>query len=255
MDLGIAGRVAIVTGAASRGGVGRAIALALAREGADVAAVDISLAGAEAAAGEIEGLGRRSLALQVDQGDCEAVAAAVARITEKLGPVDILVNNAAIYSNIALLHKMEVSAWEREVRVNLSGPYYWTRAVLPGMVERGWGRIINISSVAGRMGGFAMAGYASTKAGLGGLAKTAALEGGRYGITANTLYLGIIETETVRHTFRPDIWERMMKRNALQRAGRVEEVASTVVFLASEGAGFLTGADIVLDGGQSLFVF
>jgi 3-oxoacyl-[acyl-carrier protein] reductase len=220
-----------------------------------VAVADIDIAGAENVAREIREMGRRSLALQVDQGDYEAVAAAAARIAEELGPIDILVNNAAILSNIALLDKMEVSAWDQEVKVNLSGPYYWIRAVFPGMAERGWGRIVNISSVAGLSGGVGQAGYASTKAGLGGLAKTVALEGARAGVTANTLYLGIIETEGAKGNIRPDMWERIVKRNAMRRPGTVEEVANMVAFLVSQQASFLTGADIIMDGGQSLFVF
>ena len=135
MDLGLTGKMAVVTGAAAPKGIGAAIARALAREAVDVACVDIDIAGAENVAKELKEIGQRSLALKVDQGDPDAVLEGVTRISQELGQIDILINNAAIFRDAARLDKIEISTWDREVKVNLSGAYYWTRAVFPGMVQ------------------------------------------------------------------------------------------------------------------------
>ena len=254
MDLGLRDKVALVTGAASARGIGRAIALQLAEEGADVACVDINLEGAQSVAGEIRAVGRRSVALKVDQGDYEQVKAAVAEIGRELGAIDVLVNNAALLGNTAFLSKMEPAAWDREINVNLSGPYYWVREVFDSMAGRGWGRIISISSMAGVMGSFGLSGYASSKGGLVSLTKTVALEGARAGITANAVSLGVIATDSY-YQIRVDLRERIQKRVALEAPGDVQDVASIVAFLASERARYITGANIVVDGGLGLFVY
>ncbi len=255
MDLGLTGKVAIVTGPANPQGNGRAIALTIAKEGCDVACLDIDLPGAEDAAKQIRGIGQRSMALKADQSDYDQVKQAVLSVKQELGPVDIIVNNAAWLGNIALIGKMGISDWDRELMINLAGPFYFTKEVLPGMIERGWGRIVNISSVAGALGGTGQAGYSSTKAGLIGLTKTIALEGARAGVTANVLILGLIDTAAARATIRSDMLERIVKRNAIRRLGTPEEVGSMVAFLVSEKSSFLTGAEIIMDGGQTLFVF
>ena len=152
MDLGLTGKIAVVTGVSATKGIGAGIARALAREGVDVACVDIDITGAENIAKEITEKGRRSLALKVDQGDPNAILEGVANISDGLGPIDILINNAAVFRDAARLDKIEISTWDREVKVNLSGAYYWTRAVFPGMRQRGWGRIISVSSTVAFMG-------------------------------------------------------------------------------------------------------
>ena len=238
LEIDLSGRVALVTGGSR--GLGRADALTLARAGADVVVADIlvesddsaaadygPLAQAAAAGGlvqtegtarEIEALGRRSLALKCDVTDPEEVGAAVERTVEELGSVDILVNNAGTLDHLGQLENQVPELWERDLRVNLTGAFNCSRAVWPHMKERGWGRIVNMASVAGTLGGFGQASYSTTKAGLIGLTKTLALEGARHGITANAIVPGIIGTEAF-HFGNPEMNERMVKRTALRRAG------------------------------------
>jgi len=254
MDLGLTDKIAIVTGSASPHGIGRAIALALAKEGCDIACLDIDLSGAQEAVGQVREIGRRAIALKVDQADYEQVKQAVLAVKQELGPADILINNAAWVQNIAHAQKMAISAWNKELHINLSGPFYFIREVVPDMTERGWGRILNISSIAGVAGAFASVGYSSSKAGLVGLTKTVALEAAQSGITANVLHLGLIGTAGARETLKPDIVERYLRRIAMRRLGNTEEVANTAAFLVSEKASFITGAEVILDGGQTLLV-
>lgn len=253
MDLNLKGKVAVVTGAARQRGNGRAIALTLAEEGADIACADIDAEGAGAVAEEIRGMGRRSVAVKVDQSDPEQVKAAVAQIGKELGPIDILVNNAAVPS-LGRLSKEQRPPWETVISIDLSGPYYWIREVFDSMAERKWGRIINISSLAGELGGFGQCGYSASKGALVSLAKTAALEGARAGITANTVTLGTIATDMF-DMIRPDMQERLINATPMRKLGEPQDVANTVTFLASDRARFITGANIIADGGFSLFIF
>jgi len=253
MDLNLKGKVAVVTGAARQRGNGRAIALTLAEEGADIACADIDAEGAGTVAEEINGMGRKSIAVKVDQSDSEQVKAAVAQISEELGPIDILVNNAAVPS-LGRLSKEQRPPWETVISIDLSGPYYWIREVFDSMAERKWGRIINISSLAGELGGFGQCGYSASKGALVSLAKTAALEGARAGITANTVTLGTIATDMF-DMIRPDMQERLINATPMRKLGEPQDIANTVAFLASDRAGFITGANIIADGGFSLFIF
>jgi 3-oxoacyl-[acyl-carrier protein] reductase len=253
MDLGLKGKSALVTGTANKRGNGRAIALALAGEGADVACADINLVLAEEIAREIKDMGRRSIAVGVDQSDAAAVKSAASIICSELGPVDILVNNAAV-ATVGLLHQEQFTSWEDVISIDLSGPYYWIRECMGSMIERKWGRIINISSLTGEFGGFGQCSYSASKGALVSLAKTAALEGARYNITANAITLGMIDTD-MSDLIRPDMRERLIKRTPQCKFGRPQDVADLVAFLASERAGFITGANIIADGGFSLFVY
>ena len=171
----------------------------------------------EATAEEIRGLGRRSLALRCDVTDREQVAATVARVVEELGSVDILVNNAGTLDHVGQLAEQSPELWERDLRVNLTGAFNCAQAVWPHMHERGWGRIVNMASVAGTLGGFGQASYSTTKAGLLGLTKSLALEGGRHGITCNAIVPGVIGTEAFRFG-NPEMNERMERRSAFRRA-------------------------------------
>jgi 3-oxoacyl-[acyl-carrier protein] reductase len=254
MDLGLNGKIALVTGAASPRGNGRRIAVTLAEEGADVVCADINIEGAEAVANEIRKMGRRSMAVNVDQGKYEQVRDGVKEIKEELGPIDILVNNAAFVGVHATISKLEVPIWDKQVSVNLYGPWYWIKETFDSMAEKKWGRIINISSVAGILGGFGQCSYSSSKGGLISLTKTAALEGARFGITANAVTPGTIATDAIG-TVRSDLYERIKKRVPMRRAGEPSDIASSVAFLASERAGYITGANLVVDGGLQLFVF
>jgi 3-oxoacyl-[acyl-carrier protein] reductase len=274
IELDLSGRVALVTGGSR--GLGRADALTLARAGADVAIADIQLESSEQdvsewgplaalakqeglvyteqTVAEIRGLGREALALRCDVTSREQVDAAVARIVDALGSLDILVNNAGTLDHVAQLEEQSPALWERDLRVNLTGAFNCAQAVWPHMVEGRWGRIVNMASVAGTLGGFGQASYATTKAGLLGLTKTLALEGGRHGITCNAIVPGVIGTEAFNFG-NPAMNERMVRRTALRRPGEPQEVANAVVFLCSDLASYVTGIGLNVSGGIELFVF
>jgi 3-oxoacyl-[acyl-carrier protein] reductase len=205
----------------------------------------------EQTAEEIRGLGRRAVAVRCDVTDPEQVARAV---ETELGAPDILVANAATLDHAARLPEQSLELWNRDLRVNLTGVFTCAQAVWPTMVERGWGRIVTMSSVTATLGGFGLASYATTKAGLLGLTKTLALEGARHGITANAVVAGIVGTEAFRFV-RPDMNERMVRRTALRRPGTPEEVAGVVAFLCSDLASYVTGAAVPVTGGIDLFTF
>src|SRR6266536_1852860 len=249
IEIDLSGRVALVTGGSR--GLGRADALTLARAGADVAIADIQLESdsgeaaerygplaqaaraqglvyAEQTVEEIRGLGRRALALRCDVTERGEVDETARRVAAELGPVDILVNNAGTLDHLAQLPDQSPELWERDLRVNLTGAFNCAQAVWPGMVERAWGRIVNMASVVGTLGGFGQASYSSTKAGLLGLTKTLALEGARHGITVNAIVTGVIATEAFA-LGSPEMNERMIRRTALRRAGEPQEVANAIV--------------------------
>jgi 3-oxoacyl-[acyl-carrier protein] reductase len=248
------GKVCFVSGAARGRGNGRAIALKLAEKGADVATADIRFDEAQAVAEEIRAMGRKSVAVRIDIGNYDEVKKGFDVIKRELGSVDILVNNAAIMTNMATISRMAVEAWQKEISVNLSGAFYCVKQVLDDMVRRKWGRIINISSVAGVLGGFGQCSYSSSKAGLIGLTKTIALEGAQSGITANAITLGVIGTDAF-YDLPEKVREKIKSRVALRKEGSPEDVASVVAFFASDEAKYVTGANIMLTGGLDLFVF
>jgi len=274
IEIDLSGRVALVTGGSR--GIGRVDALTLARAGADVAIADILLesdsdeaerygALAQAArarglvfteqtAAEIQQVGRRALALKCDVTDSVQVEATAERVVEELGSVDILVNNAATLDNMGRLPDQSPELWQRDLRVNLTGAFNCSRAVWPHMVEGSWGRIVNMASVAGTLGGFGQASYSTTKAGLLGLTKTLALEGARHGITCNAIVPGIIGTEALAFG-NPDMHERMVKRTAMRRPGDPQDVANAIAFLCSDLAGYITGVELNVSGGIELFTF
>jgi NAD(P)-dependent dehydrogenase (short-subunit alcohol dehydrogenase family) len=242
------GRIALVSGAAR--GIGRAIALALASNGADVGLIDIDAGVAETATA-VRGLHRRSCAVRADVSSTEAIVTGVATIVAELGSVDLLVNNAGIVNNIAPFAKMKQAAWEREIGVNLTGAFNLARAVIGPMSERGFGRIVNISSVAARGGLFNQAGYSATKAGLLGLTHTIALEYARFGVTCNAVLPGLIGTENVLG-MPAEIREQAVAQTPARRLGTPEEIARLVAFLCGEDAGFINGAEIDISGGGHL---
>jgi 3-oxoacyl-[acyl-carrier protein] reductase len=275
LEIDLSGRVALVTGGSR--GLGRADALTLARAGADVAIADIlvesdiseetdrwgSLATAaraqgmvytETTADEIRAMGRRALALRCDVTDREQVAATVARTVEELGSVDILINNAATLDHVGQFHDQSPELWERDLRVNLTGSFNCAQAVWPHMKERGWGRIVNMASVAGTLGGFGQASYSTTKSGVLGLTKTLAMEGGRHGITANAIVPGVIGSEAF-HMANPAMNERIVARTVFKRHGEPQDVANAIAFLCSDLASYITGVGLYVSGGIELFVF
>jgi 3-oxoacyl-[acyl-carrier protein] reductase len=275
LEIDLSGRVALVTGGSR--GLGRADALTLARAGADVAIADIlveselseetdswgALATAARTGGmvhteetveEIRGLGRRALAVRCDVTDREQVRAAVTRTVEELGSADILVNNAGTLDHVGQFHDQSPELWERDLRVNLSGGFNCAQAVWSHMKERGWGRIVNMASVAGTLGGFGQASYSTTKSGILGLTKTLAMEGGRHGITCNAIVPGIIGTEAF-HMANAAMNERIASRTVFKRPGEPQDIANAIAFLCSDLAGYVTGVELYVSGGIELFVF
>ena len=244
----LTGQTALVSGAAR--GIGRAIALRLAREGADVALMDLNPAVDETAR-RIRALGRKAVAVQTDIADATAVREAVARIAAELGPVDLLVNNAGVVKNIASVEKMTDDAWQNELGVNLTGAFNLVRATVGGMAERGFGRIVNISSVAARGGLARQVGYSATKAGLLGLTHTVALEYARKGVTCNAVLPGMVETENVK-AMPQEIRDAAIAATPVRRFGEPEEIAALVAFLCGDEAGYITGAEIDISGGGHL---
>jgi 3-oxoacyl-[acyl-carrier protein] reductase len=199
-------------------------------------------------------MGRRALALRCDVTHREQVDAVIARATDELGAVDILVNNAGTLDHTAQFHNQSPELWERDLRVNLTGAFNCAQAVWGPMRERGWGRIVNMASVAGTLGGFGQASYSTTKAGLLGLTKTLAMEGARHGITCNAIVPGVIGTEAF-HLANPAMNERIVNRTAMKRPGDPHDVANAIAFLCSDLASYLTGIELNVSGGVELFVF
>jgi 3-oxoacyl-[acyl-carrier protein] reductase len=275
IEIDLSGRVALVTGGSR--GLGRADALTLARAGADVVVADLlveselsedtdrygalatvarqqGMVHTEETVGEIEAMGRRALAVRCDVTNREEVDAAVARAVDRFGSVDILVNNAGTLDHAAQFHHQAPELWERDLRVNLTGAFNCAQAVWPHMRERKWGRVVNMSSVAGTLGGFGQASYSTTKAGLLGLTRTLAMEGARYGITCNAIVPGVIGTEAF-HMANAEMNERIVNRTALRRPGDPQEIANTIAFLCSDLASYITGVELNVSGGVELFVF
>jgi 3-oxoacyl-[acyl-carrier protein] reductase len=275
IEIDLSGRVALVTGGSR--GLGRADALTLGRAGADVVIADIQVESdsgedaarygpiaqaaraqgfvyAEATAQEICDLGRRAAAIKCDVTDRGQVDEAVRRTVEEFGSVDILVNNAGTLDHLGQLPDQQPELWERDLRVNLTGSFNCAQAVWPHMKERGWGRIVNMASVAGTLGGFGQASYSTTKAGLLGLTRSLALEGGRHGITCNAIVPGVIGTEAFNFG-NPELNERMVKRTAMRRAGEPQDIANAIAFLCSDLAAYITGVGLNVSGGIELFTF
>lgn len=251
MEISLSGKVALVTGAAQ--GIGRAIALELAKSGASVAVNDTSDK-VVSTKEDIEKMGKDSLAAIFDVAVEEAVEAGIGEIKEKLGPIDILVNNVGITNNISPILKMARERWDWEMAINLGGAFNCTKAVLPDMVKAKWGRVIMISSL-GAGGLHYQVGYACSKAGIAGLAKTVALEHSKDGITCNVIICGLIGTPLVLALPEEIKTEFATKRAPAGKIGDVEDVASAAVFLASEQAKYITGSELHVDGGAHLGTF
>lgn len=241
------GKVALVTGASR--GIGRAIAIALAKEGASVA---VNYAGNSEKAGqvvsEIKEMGREAVAIQGDVTNADSVTAMVKNVTEQFGKLDILINNAGITRD-NLLVRMKEEDWDSVINTNLKGVFLCTKAVSRQMMKQRQGRIINISSVVGVSGNAGQANYVAAKSGVIGLTKTTAKELAARGITVNAIAPGFIETD-MTNVLTEEVGEQMRKQIPLGRFGLPEDVAKTAVFLASEDSGYITGQTIQVDGGM-----
>jgi len=243
--------VAIVTGAGR--GIGKATALLLAREGASLALCDIVQESVESVGKEVEALGRQVLIARVDVTQQAEVARMVSQTIERFKRIDILVNNAggAIPDKIAPFDQSTPEVWHRIIDLNLYGVLNCSRAVISHMVERRSGKIVNLASVAGFLGQGGTADYAAAKGGVIAFTRSLAKEVGQYGINVNCVSPGVVGTERVLG-FPEEFLERTRRLTRLGRLGRPEEIASVIVFLASDEASFVTGANFIVDGGISL---
>src|SRR3954447_18572963 len=244
-------RVAIVTGAAR--GIGAATALRLAQDGFAVAVLDLEESAAKGTVEAIEAAGGRALAVGADVSDAEQVEAAVTRVAEELGSPTVLVNNAGVTRD-NMLFKMTETDWDTVMNVHLRGAFLMTRAVQKYMIEATWGRVVSLSSISA-LGNRGQANYSTAKAGLQGFTKTVAIELGKFGVTANAIAPGFIQTEMTRATAErmgigfDDFIKGAASQIPVQRVGQPEDIAHLVSFLVSEGAGFVSGQVIHAAGG------
>jgi 3-oxoacyl-[acyl-carrier protein] reductase len=244
-------RVAIVTGAAR--GIGAATAERLAADGFDVAVLDLDEASCKDTVDRITKTGRRGLAIGANVADTDAVNAAVARVADELGPPVVLVNNAGVIRD-NMLFKMTDDQWDTVINVHLRGAFVMSRAVQAHMTAQQWGRIVNLSSTSA-LGNRGQANYSTAKAGLQGLTKTLAIELGKFNVTVNAVAPGFIVTDMTAATAARvgvdfDEFQKMAaEQTPVRRVGRPEDIAHTISFLVSEGAGFVSGQVIYVAGG------
>lgn len=272
-------RIALVTGASR--GLGRATAMALAEAGARVVLTDILVEGEPVPKERLDGMGRlatqenlvhtrstaeeirarggEAVALQMDVTSVEQIDAAFSEVESCWGSVSILVNNAAVFDHRRRFENQEVEFWRRDLTVNLTGPFLVTHRAWKPMREQEYGRIVNLSSAAGVLGGFGQASYAASKAGVIGLTKTLAIEGARSGITANVVAPGPIRTEgftmKTKLGIDPSKNERIVQATAMRRMGEPSDIAHAITYLVSREANFVTGQILSVNGGLDLFVF
>ena len=252
VDMDFRGRVAVVTGAGSKRGIGRETVLALAERGANVVVADLNLAGAESVAAEAEQKGARALAVSVDVTDEASVQAMFHAAEAEFGRVDILINNAGITQPITT-EDMTADDFMRIVRVNLLGTFLCSKHVVPYMKKNGYGRIVSLSSVSGKRGGGVFGGshYSAAKAGILGFSKAFAREVVDYGITVNCVCPGAIATD-IRAGISDEKEASIADGVPMHRVGTAREVADTICFLASSCASYITGEDIDINGGSHM---
>lgn len=248
MNSNLAGKVVVVTGAGR--GIGRAVALAFARAGADIACVSRTEANARQVAAEACQLGRKALAYAVDVSQAGEVDAATAAILADFGKVDVLVNNAGITRD-GLLMRMAEEDWDAVLDTNLTGAFHFTRALSRGFIRQRSGRIINITSIIGKIGNAGQANYAASKAGLIGFTKSVARELASRGITCNAIAPGFIETDMTA-ALKDETRKKLLEQIPLARLGRAEDVALCALFLASSAADYVTGHVLTVDGGMTM---
>lgn len=240
-------RVAVVTGGGK--GIGRAVGLQLSRDGAAVAVWDLDADGARATVSAIEGEGGRAIACIGDAASRQGIAKSLARTREELGPVTVLVNNAGTTGFVPFRDVSE-EALDRMLAINLKGPFLCTQAIIPDMLAAGWGRIVNISSSSAQSGAPAMSHYVASKGGVIGLTKALAVEFAAAGITVNNVPPGFVDTPMLRSS--PLDVDATAAASPMKRAGKPEDIAAAVSYLASEAAGYVTGQTLSVNGGRYL---
>lgn len=243
--LPLAGKVAVVTGAAR--GLGRAIALRLSADGADVSVWDLNLEGATQTAEMVRAQGSRAIACGGNSSLAGDIAAAVAATHEALGPVEILVNNAAL-SPFCKFEDLTEQLWDNLLAINLKGPFLCCKAIVPDMLAAGWGRIINISSSSAQTGSASQTHYAASKAGVIGFTKSLAQEYATKGITVNNVPPGFVHTEGLDEA--PVDICKFAPMTPMKRPGRPENIAAAVAFLAAPDADYITGHTLSVNGGR-----
>jgi len=245
MELGFQDKVALVTGTGSQIGMGKAIAVTLAKEGCDIVSVDIDFEGAEKTADEIKALGRKAIALKVDVASSSDVNNMVKAALAEFGKIDILVNTAGGTAAAGPLHQAQEEKWQKDIAVNLLGSMNCAKAVLPGMMERKYGKIVNFSSGVALNGMPGSSSYAGAKAGVIAFTKCLALEAGPLGINVNCLAPSMVLTNFGTHaTMDPKRAEEMAARMTLRRLTTTQDIANTVVFLTSDISSGITGQTI-----------
>lgn len=243
--MSLTGRVAVVTGGAR--GLGRAISLRLAQDGAAVSVWDLKLEGAEETAAMIRKAGGRAIACGGDASKADDIGRAAERTRAELGPVTILVNNAAL-SPFARFETITEEMWDRLMAINLKGPFLCCKAIVPDMLAAGWGRIINISSSSAQTGAASMSHYTASKGGVIGFTKGMAMEFATRGITVNTVPPGFVETEGLLEA--PVDVAGFAQTTPMKRPGKPENIAAAVAFLATPEADYITGHTLSVNGGR-----
>jgi 3-oxoacyl-[acyl-carrier protein] reductase len=258
MDLGLNDKTALVTGGAGR--IGSVDCEILAEEGAEVVVLDLDLEGAENVAEGIREDGGDAFAVECDLTDRDDVRDTVEEVRDDTGGVDVLVNNAGVVDAVGRVEGYDDDLWDRDMAVNLTGTYNITKEIFPAMCDRGWGRVLTMSSMAGWEGGFGQVSYSTTKAGLIGFGKTLALEGAQSGVTSNVLAPSIVvgslsdlpidQLENVNEK-----WADIARTTPMRKLGTEEDVANTIAYLSSEQANYITGQVVGVTGGIDLFAF
>lgn len=239
-------KTVLITGASR--GIGKALALAFAKEGADLALTyNTNKKEMDIVDKEIRKMGCKTLVVQADIRDIKQVENTIAKVKGGFGRLDVLINNAAVYKD-SVVWKMEKEIWDEIIETDLSSVFYCTKYAVPLMREQNFGRIITISSVVGQTGGFGVSNYAAAKAGIFGFTKTVSREVANKDITVNSVVLGYIETGMLLRLPK-EVQDKILAEIPMKRWGKTAEVAATVLFIASEGAGYITGQEINVNGG------
>lgn len=252
MDLGLKGKVALVTGAGSQKGFGKSIAVTLAKEGCDVIVCDIDPEGANLTAAEIKKLGRQATGVKMDVTNSTEVKSVVESSLKQFKVIDILVNNAGAISSVTHFIDKSEAEWYHDIELNLKGAMNCTYAILPQMIARGSGKIVNISSIGATIGIPGTAGYGSAKAGIIGFTKNLGVEVASSGVNVNSVAPGVALTNFGGGSPPPDLVEKALKKIPTKRMTEPQDIANAVVFLCSDVARNIVGQNLGIDGGESV---